>query len=85
MYIDGFASKPRNSLFSETDFIKHIKIRRIIHPFFVSLEHQQNRVTRSSFTYFLIGTIVGLEKSHKGKIEIPNLSDENDAEDIDVS
>ena len=31
------------------------------------------------------GKLVGGDKTYEGKIEIPNLSDENDADEVDVS
>lgn len=35
--------------------------------------------------YFQTGTVTNSDKIWKGKIEIPNLSEENDVEEVDVS
>ena len=38
-----------------------------------------------SLSFFFKGKLKGHEMKHKGKLEIPNLSEENDPSEIEVS
>lgn len=49
----------------------------------ISLVRHFLKITQSSF--FVVATVAGSELEYKGVLDIPNLSDENTADEIDVS